>query len=635
MAKSGISRWAHSALLMGCLLATMSVQAQQLREPSARRFHPAPSDDGPTLASHTSIFLPGPASLFFNPWLDESTILVQLEEAGVGVDLNADGDLDDTLPHLRNLDVGGHQTLPYGQFARPFPGIAPRFFQIIAVESIEGVDLDGDGQLYSVVPGVFDSRTGSATNLEIPALSSFPSSGSSLVMEAYEQDTLQDLNGDGDLDDGFLFAHSLATKHTHLVGDASLDPFGAAGDDLLFQEFQPGVPPLIQQAVVAWSARDGSLTPIPLSAGAFAAATFSQASAPRFLAVFEDEFWIGDLNGDADQDDLVLQVYDSRTRDVRNTSVGFAWPVEIGDGDVLMPVLESRLGFDATGDGVLDDFVLTGIDLETLALSPTDLAFDGAVGGFGGFGIYGPSPAFTTDTAGRWTYVVSRVDPSPNGYRIQVLDRETGTSVDLGVQVVEPGPAFTQPNADYPSQPDWIGEHYAAYLVSETSVDLNGDGDIDAADHVLHVREHATGAVQNLGLACRNDETWILDGLLVSAIDEVQQGGVDLTGDGDATDGVPMAYDLANGLLRVTGLEGRTVTPRSGGQLMTFLVVVGGQLAVHDVRDGTTSQFPHVLYQQWVSGRRLAQPVKESTSALGDINGDGDLLDSFIEILTF
>ena len=83
------------------------------------------------------------------------------------------------------------------------------------------------------------------------------------------------------------------------------------------------------------------------------------------------------------------------------------------------------------------------------------------------------------------------------------------------------------------------------FLASESdqgNTDLNGDG--DAADNVVHCLDPDTGTVVNLGVSARRP---ILNTLtrVVWSTSEVDEGGVDLTGDGDIGDQVLVSYNPA------------------------------------------------------------------------------------------
>ena len=83
------------------------------------------------------------------------------------------------------------------------------------------------------------------------------------------------------------------------------------------------------------------------------------------------------------------------------------------------------------------------------------------------------------------------------------------------------------------------------FLASESdqgNTDLNADG--DAADNVVHCLDPDTGTVVNLGVSARrpilNTPTRV-----IWSTSEADEGGVDLTGDGDIGDQVLVSYNPA------------------------------------------------------------------------------------------
>ncbi|MBI3909973.1 MAG: hypothetical protein HY320_03455 [Armatimonadetes bacterium] len=133
-----------------------------------------------------------------------------------------------------------------------------------------------------------------------------------------------------------------------------------------------------------------------------------------------------------------------------------------------------------------------------------------------------------------------------------------------------------------------VAGNYAAVLVSEADQggrDLNGDG--DQMDDVLHVVDLTTRRIRNLGLAV--EEMQMSDRWVAVAVPEARQGGQDLNGDGDASDVVLYAVELATGEAKCLRLDAS-----SGIQ---------------------------------VAGDRALAAVSEAAQGGKDLNGDGDTLD--------
>src|SRR5262245_2838727 len=107
---------------------------------------------------------------------------------------------------------------------------------------------------------------------------------------------------------------------------------------------------------------------------------------------------------------------------------------------------------------------------------------------------------------------------------------------------------------------------FAAREFDSAGRDLNGDG--DAFDRVVHVQDLATGTTRNTGLALETRGPApilrVRDGLAVFAVSEPGNGGIDLDGDGDASDTVLQVIDAA-GSSRNLGLALARATPPAVG----------------------------------------------------------------------
>jgi hypothetical protein len=137
------------------------------------------------------------------------------------------------------------------------------------------------------------------------------------------------------------------------------------------------------------------------------------------------------------------------------------------------------------------------------------------------------------------------------------------------------------------------GSHWVL-AVAESSVSLNGDADL--SDVVVFTVDDASGIVTNTGWSVRKWSSAVSP-LLVNpfaayfSVSEFDQGGQDLNGDGDATDQLPIRYDLAT-------------------QTASFLGFAGSVTALQDD-------------DEVVLCRRFEEPGL-------DLNGDGDFLDEVV-----
>ena len=137
-----------------------------------------------------------------------------------------------------------------------------------------------------------------------------------------------------------------------------------------------------------------------------------------------------------------------------------------------------------------------------------------------------------------------------------------------------------------------VGSELAVFLVDETANggrDHNNDG--DTLDSVVHVVDLITLEVTNLGLAGVLSPLAIEDEVVVFFVNETDQGGFDLNGDGDALDLVVHAYTAGGGVMN-TGVAG---------------------VSIHD-------------------GTLLMLRIDEASQGDLDLNGDGDSTDPVLHL---
>ena len=136
---------------------------------------------------------------------------------------------------------------------------------------------------------------------------------------------------------------------------------------------------------------------------------------------------------------------------------------------------------------------------------------------------------------------------------------------------------------------------YSFLAVDESmqgGLDLNGDG--DATDLVLHVHDALTTVTTNIGLAISG--SLAVSGTRVAfELSENQHGATDRNGDGDAFDAIPQVFDAATMSVTDIGIAG--------------------------------SYFPPI-----VDGDHVVFEVLEFDEGATDLNGDGDVNDSVLHV---
>ena len=223
-----------------------------------------------------------------------------------------------------------------------------------------------------------------------------------------------------------------------------------------------------------------------------------------------------------------------------------------------------------------------------------------------------------------------------------------------GPAAAAPAPAFEVQAISEGAWEPHLGARLVPFLRFEENdgVDHNGDGDF--VDHALHIFVRATGAVLNLGLAVpaidgRGPLFEVTGDRLFVWVAEWDQGGVDLNGDGDATDAVLHVYDHETGLTVNSALagDGSWVGFQVEGELATFFVIEDAQ-GIDLNGDGDTNDWVlHFVHlgagtvtntrlcsagnpRVTIDGRHVLVRVDEECwgPAGLDLNADGDTADA-------
>ena len=130
-------------------------------------------------------------------------------------DLNDDGDLGDNVLHMHDLESETTTNLELARWPSCCPGsfASEDSFVFSVYENLQGgEDLNGDGDADDVVLHEYNPNTGTMTNLEVPCANFPVASGNWIGFFASEHCHGEDLNGDGDLRNDFVWhVHDLAT----------------------------------------------------------------------------------------------------------------------------------------------------------------------------------------------------------------------------------------------------------------------------------------------------------------------------------------------------------------------------------------------------------------------------------------
>ncbi len=164
------------------------------------------------------------------------------------------------------------------------------------------------------------------------------------------------------------------------------------------------------------------------------------------------------------------------------------------------------------------------------------------------------------------------------------------------------------------------------------------DGDSDALDTVLALYDGASDQLQNLGVAGKGGA--VSDVALCALVDEAQQNGADLNGDGDHDDAVLVTGELAT-LLASPGSKALTNTGIAASQtlaassLCVFLAKdAGNVLEFYDVHTGAvvSTGLPATRFMVGPEQNLVAFRVPEA--GIGDLNNDRDTNDEVMHLVS-
>jgi hypothetical protein len=511
-------------------------------------------------------------------------------------------------------------------------------------------DLNGDGDALDWVLHTYDTATRATHDLGLAVDRTFPAAvGKRLVFAVAEgQQAFTDLNGDGDTQDLVVHAYDHATGTVTNTGHAVFSTTLAlvpAEDFAFIAAYESssgsgqsadlnGDGDTFDMVACVHSFASGTTQSLGLAAG-------SAEVAPGRLAFGVSELAQGntDLNGDGDQGDVVLFTHGLQPGQAWNTGVA-GIPIGFAGTTLVAVADESDEGLDLNGDGDLIDFVLHRFD---------PLLQTGANEGLAVNTVF-PN---TAPLSGPWAALVGieaaqgatdlNGDGDAQDFVLHVYDAGAAALTNLGLAVVAGGSSIGLPQFDGGLLAFWVEED------QQGGLDLNGNG--SAFDDVIHVHDPFLGTTSNLGLASELAAARVDHGLAAFLVSEPSQGPTNLNGDGDLDDRwVVHAYDAESGA--TTNLGWAAFGARFGVGRRTVSVLVDesdqgghdlngdgdtGDAVFHlwDARDGSTANLGFAGSSSSTSAeltfftRRVAAIlVSEGDQGMTDLNADGDALDT-------
>jgi hypothetical protein len=365
-----------------CLASLALVAFQQARPvanpaPSASAVAPAPL--APTFSADiTSLEFQGGGRV-----QNDVDAFVSVVAESIG-DLNADGDRNDGVVHVRTLNDG--KVVNLGLAGTPVEG--PGLVLVQVSELSQGRhDLNGDGDLRDSVAHVYELASGKLHNLRVIARN--PRVGADwLAFLIAERDGGADLNGDRDTRDLVLHVYDGPSATLTNLRLAVPSPLSAVAPQPLFLDGSLLVAFAVEGVDTGDLNGDGdkidvvpqiydhstkSLRNLALAMGT-GDQPFTQALAAPYFAfgVHEGSQGLANLNGDGDRQDFVTHVYSAVDGSVRNLGLAISSlngqfeRYAFGGSSLAFLAVEARNGdTDLNGDGDAADSVLHVYDVLT------------------------------------------------------------------------------------------------------------------------------------------------------------------------------------------------------------------------------------------------------------------------------
>jgi hypothetical protein len=449
--------------------------------------------------------------------LQDDDLAFLVYEPRQGSDLNGDLDEDDFVPHV--YSISSATTANLGLEGRQ-PALGEGFVAFLVRESRQGEDLNGDLDQVDQVAHVYETDTGTLTNLGFDA-SSFQV-GSSIGAFLARESPSNDLNGDGDFTDsvahvydsttGSVINLGLATQGVRVAGRfvALLVSEADEGADL------NGDSDSSDWVIHLYDGDTGTTTNLALAINGWVIGERLAA-----IAVSESMQGAVDLNGDGDFSDRVLHVFDRTTGTITNTFLDSS-AIAVGGAFVAFLVSEWG-GADLNGDGDAFDLVLHVYDAGSGTTSNLQLAAGPVL-------VAGNALVTFRVSEAQQGNVDRNGDGDTTDKLLHVLDTRDGSVTDLGLTPVGQSPLVNR-RFGFTARESVVGR------------DLNGDG--DQVDDVVHLYDGVRGELFNLQHATLRAAPVIGENLLAFSVREIHQRYTDLNGDGDQGDWVLHVVRLA------------------------------------------------------------------------------------------
>lgn len=284
-----------------------------------------------------------------------------VEESAQGQDLNEDGDKLDALVEIRDLEAGSILDVELNaEQLQVAGGLVAIYAQEFDFLRNQGVDLNGDGDVFDTVAFFYDGLKATMTNTRIdigdfggfvaaPVLSA---RRAGFAVHEPDQDPLT-----WDYRTWLFDARTGTARELDLNTSFEGSALDLDAENLLCAVLQgAGLDSHFESVVVDVDTLEPTLLGFPVR---------SQELADGHVLAAVQEFFVGrDLNGDEDLEDTVQWVHDLSTGQTFDTGLApvattsFTIPLTFADKRLALSVSEFSQGQDLNDDGDQDDFVL-------------------------------------------------------------------------------------------------------------------------------------------------------------------------------------------------------------------------------------------------------------------------------------
>jgi len=286
--------------------------------------------------------------------VNSGTAILRVYEYQNGVDYNGNGNLYDTVMVSFDLETQQVTYLPVQLLYGPFYEI----FGDLDGDNFAYIDTQRNVRVYNLSSGT-DITVGTSSYYQVKI------DGNNLLYTISEWQTGTDINGDGDTWDSFWQVHNLSSGHTTIFSEGYVNNAIISGNYVLLQVPEAGTDingngypydllPFL------YNMNTGTRTLIPNMDG------YQLDIEGNLISGRSSEYYFGDLNGDGDTRDTFIAFYDIANDQYHLTDHYIYGRNDLGSMLFTFLTSEYRDNVDYNGDGDKWDAFLTYYDVAEL-----------------------------------------------------------------------------------------------------------------------------------------------------------------------------------------------------------------------------------------------------------------------------